>query len=255
MRKKRTTSILVIVVVALAVLVAAGELIVRAAVPAIAADKIREELSLAPTHEVNVEPHGFVLWQVVTGRLRNIELSVPDMPIIEGLSASVQMQADSIALDPASDEIENATVHAKLSPEQFQTFVVTVSNGQIDSASSTDGTVRVARAFTVFGTEIPLTAEVKVGTVDGMLLLEPVNFTAAGIQATPDDVASVLGGVLGPYAQELSKPQELCVKDRMPQGVTLTELRPHDNGNVTVDFALAPDILMNPAQLELGSCE
>ncbi|MGO1571513.1 MAG: LmeA family phospholipid-binding protein [Canibacter sp.] len=255
MRKKRTITVMSIVIIALAVLVGVGELLVRSAVPSIAADEIRDKLSLEVDHEVDVQPHGFVLWQVVTGRLTNIDVAIPDAPIIEGLSASVQLHAGSVALDPASGPINGGTVHAQLSPEQFQTFVTTVSNGQIDSATSSDGRVQVARAFEVFGTEIPLTAEVKVGSEDGALVLEPVKFSAAGIQATPDDVASVLGGILGPYANELSEPQTLCVKDRMPAGIELTNLRPHENGNVTVDFTLAPDILTDPSQQELGTCD
>ncbi len=254
-RAKILTVILALLVMLLVTLVGAAEFIARSAVPPIAEKAVREALDLEPGHPVEFTPQGFVLAQLVTGRLNNAEVTVPDAPIIDGLDATLTVHAGSIALDPLAAPLENTTVRLGLSPEQFNTFVTSVSDGMLDSAK-TDGTkFTVAREFEAFGASVPVTGSVTIEVVDGGLRFTPTEFSAAGIKASPADVQKLLGSILGPDAIELSQPIDLCVRDRLPRGTRIMSISPQPGGEVSITLDIADKITTDAKLREFGTCE
>jgi Na+-transporting methylmalonyl-CoA/oxaloacetate decarboxylase gamma subunit len=252
---RRLGIVLTVLVIAIALILVIGEILVRSIVPGIAEDAVRKELNLEQNHEVDFEPHGFLLMQVITGHLKNADMRVPDAPIVDGLAGTLEAHAGKVALNPMTDKLEGASVVLTLSPKQFDTFVKTVSDGEIDSAKLDDGKVLVSRSVEAFGAKVPLTAEVSVAAKKDGIEFTPIEFSAAGIRTTPEDVAKTLGGVLGPLAKKLEEPQTVCVRDHIPRGLEITDIDAQDSGAVKISIDVNEKITTDAKMRAPGSCK
>jgi hypothetical protein len=105
----------------------------------------------------------------------------------------------------------------------------------------------------MFGYDVHLTAGLALSVQNGDLLIDPTSINAAGFDLTTEQLRPMLGEA----AVALLDTHEVCVSDRLPAGVTLTNIELKSTamqGSVTVTAALDPDLLSNPAKLELGTC-
>ena len=68
---------------------------------------------------------------------------------------------------------------------------------------------------------------------------------------TAEELGSVTGSLLDPVLQ----PQLVCVRDRLPRGVTVTSIDLSTDGKAVVRADLAPGIASDPAEREKGTCE
>ena len=85
------------------------------------------------------------------------------------------------------------------------------------------------------------------------MLVSPTEIKAAGFDLS----AEQLRPMLGETAAALLDTHTGCVRDRLPAGITLTDIDLRANsqgGSATVTASLAPDLLSNPKQMQPGSC-
>lgn len=239
------------VVVTIAVLAGLGEIALRLIIPSTIAGAVRSQLKLTPDHPVDVSLGGSALLHALTGRVGDVTVDVPDTPLIEGLTADASLRAGSVPFNPTSGEIREGSVALTLSQEQLGPVISTLTSGVADSGEVRDGALVVGRTMELFGQQVPLSATLKLAVVDGGdVQVTPEGLSAAGFDLTSDMIAQMGGSMLEPLLQ----PRTVCVRDQLPKGLTLTDLRFSSTGSATIEAALSPDILSDPAERDPGSC-
>lgn len=249
-RRSRWWLRLIAVVTVLAVLFGLGELAVRMLVPGIVASAVRQKLELTADHAVDVSLGGSALLNVVQGRLGDVTVDVADVPVMDGISVSASLHAASIPFDFGGKPISGGTVELTVPKDQIGPIVELATKGIASTGKVSDGVLEVGRKVELFGQKVPVTATVSLGVKDGDLTLQPRGVSAAGFDLS----AKELRRLTGPALNAVLKPQTICVRDRIPAGVTLTSLVLSSTGSVRVAADLAPTILTDPEMRKTGSC-
>jgi hypothetical protein len=245
-----------IAVLIVGLLAGAAELALRALVPNIVANSIRDGFQLPADHPVDVELHGLQLIPALSGRVGPVELWVQDIEVVDGIEASLHASAESMPFDPSRAELEGARASVSVPSSSLGEVVSLATNGLVDIGRVEGDEVVVGTELSLFGFDVPLTARLALSVQDGQLLVEPTGVKVTGFDFTAQELRDLTGGAIG----ELLHPHVVCVSDRLPQGITLTQLSIQDawvasGATLTLGASLAPDLLSNPEQFELGSCE
>lgn len=239
------------VVAVLALLAGAGELALRLIVPGVIEGAVRSELKLSDDHPVDVDLGGSALLSAMRGGVGDVTVAAPGVPIVEGLTADARVHADFASFNPAKGEIRGATVALTVPQDELGTTVELLTQGIAQSGSVHGDDLVVGRSLELFGQSVSLSASLRLGVEDGEVTVEPTGVKAAGFDLSAEQLGDATGSLLDP----ILKPQSLCVADRLPRGVELTDIDLSSTGSVTLRAALAPTILSDPAQQELGSCD
>ncbi len=242
-----------VAVVALAVLAGGAELALRAIIPSVIANVVRENLQLDEAHPVRVELGGSALLPALTGRVGEVSVTVPHVQVLDGIEATLHAHADSLPFDPTKGEIRGATASAKIPASSMGAIVALATDGLVDEGDVRPGELIVGRTLPIFGFEVHLTVGLAVSVQQGDLLIEPTSLSAVGFDLTADELRPLLGDA----AAKLLDAHTVCVRDRLPAAITLTEVAlsyTGGGGAATVSIDIAPDALSNPAMQEPGSC-
>ena len=116
-----------------------------------------------------------------------------------------------------------------------------------------NGEIELGRTMQMFGWDTQIAASLALSIQDGDVLVDPTEIKAAGFDLTVDQLRPLLGEA----AATLLDTHTLCVRDKLPAGITLTDIDLRANGEggqATVTATLAPDLLSNPKQMQMGSC-
>ena len=242
---------LIVIVASVAVLAGLGELALRLIIPNTISGAVRTQLKLTPDHPVDVSLGGSALLHALTGRVGDVTVSVPDAPLVEGLTADAEVRAASVPFNPISGEIREGSVSLTLSEAQLGPVISTLTSGVADSGEVQDGALVVGRTMEIFGQQVPLSATLRLKAVgDGDVEVSPEGLSAAGFDLSAETIAQIGGSVLEPLLQ----PRTVCVRDQLPRGITLTNITFSSRGSVIIDADLAPGILSDPAEQAKGSC-
>lgn len=235
---------------ALLVLAAGAELVLRSIVPEKVATGIREALELADHHPVDVDMHGFALWYALSGDIGDVDVLVGDAPVTDEISATLKFHADRVPFDVTSGEMRGVTASAHVSHEQLSPVISLLTNGVADTGRTTGGDLAVGRTIESFGFTVPIEATLHLSVVNnGDVRVEPKGLSAVGFDFDTAHLNATTGGLLEP----LLSVHELCIRDQMPRGIVLTAIDVTRRG-VSVEAKLADDFLSVPSQQELGSC-
>lgn len=244
---------ILITVVILAVLAGGAELALRAIIPGIIGNVVRENLALPEEHPVDVELRGSALLPALTGRVGNVSVTVPDVQAFDGIEATLYASADSLPFDPTKGEIVGAEASAKIPASSMGAIVSLATDGLVDEGDVRPGELIVGRTLPLLGFEVHITAGLAVSAQDGELLIQPTSISAAGFDLT----AEQLRPLLGEAAVTLLDPHSICLSDKLPAGIELADVdlaQTALGGSATVTIDIAPDILSNPAQQDPGTC-
>lgn len=253
-RKPRWWLRIAIVVFVIAALAGIAELALRAIIPNIFANVVRENMQLKADHPVDVELGGSALIPALTGRVGDVTVRVPKVPVFDGIEVDLWAYADSMPFDPTTGDIRSATASAAVPSRDMNALVSLVSNGMIDEGTVHNGEIELGRTMEMFGWQTQIAASLALSIRDGDVLVDPTEIKAAGFDLT----AEQLRPLLGETAAALLDTHTVCVRDKLPAGITLTDIDLSANaqgGSATVTASLAPDLLSNPKQLQPGSCE
>ncbi len=253
-RRRPWLSVLGVLVV-IGLLAGAAELALRLIIPSIIANAVRDSFDMTDDHPVEVELGGSALLYALSGRVGDVSLRVDEVPVMGGAGAGglfvdVRAHAESAPFNVTTGEIEGAVASVTVSRDQLGQVVSLVTGGIADTAAVENGEISVGRSIEIFGISVPLEVTLRVSIADGDVFVEPTAVGAVGLDLTAEQISgytgSLLDGVLTAHA--------VCVRDRLPAGITLTSLDFSSTGAATVSAAIAPGILSDPAQLEHGSC-
>lgn len=237
----------------LVLLVAGAELTLKAIIPNVIANEVRGGLGLDRQHPVWVQQNGSALLRAVTGRVGDVEVTVPEVEIFEGIETTLYARAESIPFNPTSGDIIGGVASATIPSSSMNALVQLATNGLIDRGEVHGGEILVGKTIELFGFEVPLSASLAVSVEQGDLLIQPNSVQAVGFDWQLED----LRPLLGEEAATVLDAHTVCVRDRIPAGIELLDLELRSamlGGVATVTVALAPDLLSNESQQQVGSC-
>ena len=235
---------------AIAVLGGAAELALRLIVPGVVAAAVRDQLGLTPDHPVEVSLGGSALLHAIRGGVGDVSVRVPAAPLVKGIAVDAAAHADFSPFDPARGEIRGATVALTVPEGEIGSVVSLLTRGVAQTGEVRDGELVVGRTVEVLGQRIPLTATIAVAVSDGDVEVEPRGLSAGGLGLGVEQIARATGSLLDP----ILRPHVVCVRDRLPAGVSLTEIALSSTGSVTLRADVDPRIASDPRLLDPGSC-
>lgn len=244
-RRARWPWIVLIVVVVIAALLVAVELIARAVLPGIIRSIVVEQLHLPSDQQLDVEASGILLPQLIGGRLDELQLSSDDVTV-GGITGAAHVTATGVPLRGGALGSANGTV----SIDQTQFAALLDGSDLPDAEVSLDApNATLQGEITLLGRGIPVGLTVTPGAEDGDLLLTPVSVSLGGNELD----LQALAGRFGDVGEKLAAPQRLCIADRLPAGITLTGLR-IEGTRAVADISADGRIAVDPALLENGTC-
>lgn len=252
-RKPRWWLRTIVVVLAIAALAGLAELGLRAIIPNVIANAVRENMRLDRDHPVDVELGGSALLPALTGHVGNVTMRVPKVEVFDGIEADLYASATSVPFDPTSGDIEGAIASATIPSKSMDAVMALVSDGLIDEGEVHDGEIELGRTMQMFGFDVRIAASLAISIENGDVLVEPTEIKAAGFDLS----AEQLRPLLGESAAALLDTHTVCVRDRIPAGITLTKVDLKSSvlgGSATVSASLDPDLLSNPKQQQPGTC-
>lgn len=237
--------------VAVGLLAGAGELALRAIIPTVVANEVRDQLGLAPEHPVEVQLEGSTVLSALTGSVGPIEVGVPDVPVLGDITATISASADSVPFNPSRGEITGGSASVTIPAESIGAVVALVTDGFADTGEVRGNQILVGRTMELFGQTVTLSVALGLAIDEtGEVRITPASINAAGFDLTAEELNEVTGGSLSMLLGD----HEFCVRDQLPEGVTLTAIRFSSLGSVTIDADFAPRILSDPAQQRPGEC-
>lgn len=244
------------VLVVLGLLLAGTEVALRAIIPGIIATSIRDSFGLSVEQPIDVDLQGSALLPALSGRVGRVDVTVPNVEVVDGIHATLQASADSMPFDPTTGDIDAATASVTVSSRSLGQVVSLATNDLADIGEIVGSEVRVGTQLSLFGFDVPFTALLALSVSDGELRVEPTAVQVTGFDFSVEELRNLTSGPIA----ELLSPHLICVSDRIPKGITLTDLTVQERlvapqASLTLSVALAPNILSDPAQLEMGTCE
>ena len=244
-KRVRWPWVLLIIVVLLAALVVAAELVARSVVPNTVRSLVIGELDLPADQQLDVEAKGVLLPQLLAGSLDELRIS-SDEVTIEGVTGAAEVTATGVPLRGGALGSAQGTV--VIDQSQFAALLEG-SELPITEVSLAEPDVTVRGGIPVLGREVPLALTLTPGAEDGDLLLTPVSVTVAGNQVDVQRLAALFGSA----GEALAGPHRVCIADQLPAGITITGLRV-DGTSVVADVSVDGRIAVDESLLDPGTC-
>jgi hypothetical protein len=243
--RARLPWVVLVVIVVLAALAVASELVARAVLPGIVRSVVVQQLHLPADQQLDVQAAGILVPQLISGTLDELQLS-SDAVTIGGVTGAAHVTATGVPLNGGALRSAKGTV----SVDQTQ-FAALLKDSQLPGAEiSLDApNATLLCGITLLGREFPVGLTVTPGAEDGDLLLTPVSVTLGGNEMD----LQALARRFGEAGDRLAGPQRLCIADQLPAGITLTGLRIQGTRAVA-DISADGRIAIDPALLENGTC-
>lgn len=233
-----------IAVVVLGLLAGAGELALRLILPGIIAGSVRDKLELSADHPVDVSLGGSALVHALTGKVGQVSVTVDDADFVENLRGRLQLRADAVPFDFAHGEIAGASAQLTVKRDDLPAAIGLLTGGIAESGEVRGGDLVVGRTVELFGVGVPVSVTLGLGVEGGDVLIDPKSVSAAGFDLTAEQLSSLIDITA----------QSVCVRDRLPAGVTLTGIELSSTGSVILSADIAPGIISDAAEREPGSC-
>lgn len=237
--------VVVLVVVALAVGAwFAGEAIARSLVTNSIRDGVRAALKLPADQPMDVQIDGAVLPQLIGGSFQTVAVTSDDVTI-GPLSGDLSATAHEVHTDGTAAAMA-ATM--SLTPEELRPLLPT-DRVQIDTITFDAPQVRFETVATAFALHLDIELALTPSAADGELVLTPAGFRLGGFEVTAQDLQNAIGGA----ADTVLQPWQVCIADRVPQGVTLRDVAVRGD-RLIVAADIAGDIATNAALQQNGTC-
>ncbi|WP_194764284.1 DUF2993 domain-containing protein [Microbacterium sp. UFMG61] len=244
-RRKRWPWVIVIVLVVLAVLVVAAEFIARAVLPGVVRSIVIEQLDLPADQQLDVQADGILLPQLIGGRLDDLHLST-DSVTLEGITGAVDVTAEGVPL--RGGDLDGAAGTIRIDESQF-TELLSGTELPVDTVAFEAPDATVSGSVSVLGVAIPISLTVTPGVAEGDLELTPVGLSVGGLQIDAEQVGSSLGAL----GADLTQTQRVCIADRLPAGLTLTDLQ-IDGSVAVIDVDVDGAIVTDESLQQPGVC-
>ncbi|MFB3977599.1 LmeA family phospholipid-binding protein [Microbacterium proteolyticum] len=246
-RTGRVIAVVAIVIVLIAGLLVAAEVIARSAVSNTVRSLVVTQVGLPADQQVDVEVPGIVLPQLIAGRLTQVAVSAPDVALgpLTG-DVRVDLQDVPVAGDaPAA----GGSASVRLDPDQLRSLLTQIPDFPASTVGVAAPDLTLSTELSVFGIPIPVGISATPGAAEGDLTLTPTSFELGGNRVDADTLRGQLGGVADGALQTWS----LCIADRLPAGLTLSAVNVQGQ-DVVASFDVDGGLLNDPALQQNGTC-
>jgi hypothetical protein len=243
----RWVAVLIVVVVLLAGAVVAAEFIACSVVAGTVRSLVVKKVGLPEGQDVDVTVAGFLLPQLLGGRLDDVTITSDDVTLgpITG-DVRVEMQGVPVSGGAAA---EGGTASVRLDQDQLRTLLAQIPGFPSGTVQMAAPDLTFTNELSVFGVGIPVGVSVTPGAADGDLTLAPAGFELGGNSIDADTLRAQFGGV----ADAILVTQRLCIADRLPAALTLTSATVQGQ-NLVAGFDIDGRVLNDPALQADGSC-
>lgn len=245
-RRGRWLIVLGVVLVVIAALAVAAELIARQVVPDTVRSTVVEQLGLPAEQPMEVEVDGILVPQLIAGVLTDVRIASDDVTV-GSFSGDVTAHAEGVPIRGGA--AEGGTAEVRMSTEQLRSLLATIDGFPAESIELEAPNVTASTEVDLLGATIPLGLVLAPSAADGDLLLAPVEGTVGEVTVTADQLRQQLGGLLEPLLQERS----VCIASSLPAALTLQSIEVVDD-ELVAGFAIDGGIISDPALQANGSC-
>ncbi|MCU1412679.1 MAG: hypothetical protein JWN80_19 [Microbacteriaceae bacterium] len=249
-RHRGRTALVVLAIIAVLLIVGGVILdnVARSYAENLVQTKVRSALSVPASTPVDVKVEGTsVLYQLATGRLQKIDVTLPKVSI-GALTGSAKLAVDGVPVDQ-SQPIDGGTLVVSTDQAGLRELLKSFSGIPVTSVDLVGGAVRLGGSFDIFGLKIPLTVTLTPGVKDGKLTLAPKAFELNGSSITAAQLAKSFGGL----ASGITGTQSLCIASALPKPLHLKSLVIKGT-TVTVAGTISPVVLNATAFTTKGTC-
>lgn len=246
-RTGRTIAIVAIIVVVIAGLLVAAEVIARSAVTNTVRSLVVQQVGLPADQQVDVEVPGIVLPQLVAGRLGEVVVSAPDVAL-GPLTGDVRVDLQDVPVAGGSPAA-GGSASVRLDPDQLRALLSQIPDFPAETIGTAAPDLTLSTQLSVFGIAIPVGVSVTPGAAEGDLTLTPTSFELGGNRVDADTLRGQVGGV----ADGVLRTWSLCIADRLPAGLALTSVSVQ-GADVVATFDIDGRILSDPAVQQNGTC-
>jgi len=239
---------LLVVVVLMAVAWIVGEQVARGLIERTIREQAITRLDLAADHEIDVDLPGSVLLPLLAGSISSVRVASDDIPLGDA-TGDIVVEAQDVPVFGDGDW-SGAYATVTLDEPQLQRLLSSIDG--FPAATVEIDAPDLAATFEIDA----LLARVPVGVAltpraqGGDLVLTPTTFRVAGAEVSADSVLRQFGAI----ASTVVRDWEVCIADRLPAAVTLTDARV-ERGTVVARFEIDSAILREGAAREKGSCD
>ena len=226
----------------------AGEQVARGLIERTIREQAITRLDLAADHEIDVDLPGSVLLPLLAGSISSVRVASDDIPLGDA-SGDIVVEAKDVPVFGDGDW-SGAYATVTLDEPQLQRLLSSIDG--FPAATVEIDAPDLAATFEIDA----LLARVPVGVAltpraqGGDLVLTPTTFRVAGAEVSADAVLRQFGAI----ASTVVRDWEVCIADRLPAAVTLTDARV-ERGTVVARFEIDSAILREGAAREKGSCD
>lgn len=227
----------------------AAEWAARAFVEGSVRSTAADQLDLPADHEIDVAVEGWVVPQLVRGRLEEITVRSQDVPLSDAVTGDVDVVVTDVPVrggGPAG----GAAGSLILDEEQLQRLLATVSDFPAETVGLSAPDVTMSFTPELFGISIDIEAAVEPSAVEGDIVLTPTRLRIGDALVDADEVRERFGGI----ADLVLRDWTVCIADDVPAGVTLTGLQV-EGARLVAAFDVDGAIISDRALQEPGSCE
>ena len=249
-RRRRWPLIVVAIVVLVGAALVITEVALKQIVPNTMADLARESVGLSDDHPVDVEVAGYLTPQVLFGTFQEVRLEADNVPLFEGIRASVSGVAHDLPRDVTKRALGETELTAKFTEEQLIEVLHLLSRGVGQNLEIEQEKLTISHEIPIFGQAIPISVAFLPSVVDGQLHIAPISVDAAGVLSlTVDQLANFQ--LFAPYADGI----DVCVAEYMPAGVTLERLAISTTKTLALTVSLDAEIGVDETLQQPGICE
>ena len=243
------TTLIIVVVLAVAGVVGwfAGNAWAKDKVIAEVTAQTRTALGLDADARVDVQVDEPMLPQLVSGRLSELTVTVPDAPL-GGTTGDLRVHATEVPTG-GEGEFGGGEATVSLKPDAIGKLVGNFDDTLAGSLKidGKDVTVDLNPAQFLSGISFALT--LTPSAKDGKLVLTPAKFTVGGASMDADTIRARFGSL----ADGILADRTVCVADRFPKGLTLSQIAVGSDA-VDASFTVDPHLLSDPALQKPGTC-
>lgn len=244
-RRRRWPWVILIVLLSIALIAVSAEIGARMLVASQVRGQLIQALNLPGGQEIDVQTEGIVVQQLLEGELEELHVTAQDVTI-GALHADFVATVKGVPI--ASGPIGEMTGTMRIHSDQF-TRILRSAGVPLNEVEMAGGQLRLRGTVSVIGVDVPVGLGVA-ATLDGStIMLSPTQFEVASVAV---DLAGLFD-MLGPAASTLEGPFPVCIADRIPRAIALSELR-IDGDVVELDFSVDGRIRVDASLRERGLC-
>lgn len=240
-RRRRALPWLIALIVVIGLAVAAwfiAESVTRSILTNTVREQVITQLALPEDQQIDVGFDEPVLPQVIGGRLERLDIASEDVPLGDVL-ADVSVRASDVPIRGDGD-IGSADATVVFAEDQLETLLSQVSGVSGAGLMLDPPNVTVEVEMPIFAVSVAVGLDLTPSAVDGDIVLTPTAVRLGNAELTGDALRDRFGSVTDGVVRDYP----ICIRDRLPAGLTLREVRVEPGAlvaEVDVDGAIIRD--------------